>query len=59
MTGGSISDNKGVQGAGVCIVDGNLQTAEAEHKTAFIMEGGTISGNTGSTGGGIYSYPME
>ena len=56
MTGGSISDNKGVQGAGVCVVDGNLQTAQAEDKTAFIMEGGVISGNKGSTGGGIYSY---
>lgn len=56
MTGGSISDNKGIQGAGVCIVDGNLQTAQAEYKTAFIMEGGVISGNKGSTGGGIYSY---
>ena len=56
MKGGIISNNKGVQGAGVCVADGNLQNAQAEYKTAFIMEGGTISGNTGSTGGGIYSY---
>lgn len=56
MTGGSISGNKGVQGAGVCVVDGNLQTAQPEYNTAFIMEGGSISGNKGSTGGGIYSY---
>ncbi len=56
MTGGRISDNKGVQGAGVCVVDGNLQTAQPEYKTAFIMDGGIISENRGSTGGGIYSY---
>ncbi len=56
MTGGSISDNKGIQGAGVCVVDGNLQTAQPEYKTAFVMEDGVISGNRGSTGGGIYSY---
>lgn len=56
MTGGSISDNKGVQGAGVCVVDGNLQTAQPEYKTTFVMEGGLISGNKGRTGGGVYSY---
>ena len=56
MTGGEISGNKGVQGAGVCVVDGNLQTGDPEYRTAFVMEGGTISGNVGSTGGGIYSY---
>ena len=56
MTGGEISGNKGGNGAGVCVVDGNLQTGDPEYRTAFVMEGGTISGNTGSTGGGIYSY---
>ncbi|MFR3785846.1 MAG: leucine-rich repeat protein [Agathobaculum desmolans] len=55
MTGGTISGNKGVQGAGVCVADNSLQNGPTEYKTAFIMEGGTISGNTGSTGGGIYS----
>lgn len=56
MNGGSISANKGVNGAGVCVVDGNLQNGQTEYKTAFNMEGGTISENTGRTGGGIYSY---
>lgn len=56
MSGGSIIENKGVQGAGVCVVDGNLQTGQEEYKTSFIMEGGAISENEGSTGGGIYSY---
>ncbi len=56
MTGGEISGNKGIQGAGVCVVDGNLQTEKTEYRTAFVMEGGVISGNTGHTGGGIYSY---
>ncbi len=56
MTGGEISGNKGVNGAGVCVVDGNLQTGDPEYRTAFVMDGGTISGNIGSTGGGIYSY---
>ena len=39
MTGGSIGSNKGVQGAGVCVVDGNLQTGQNEYNTAFVMEG--------------------
>ena len=56
MNGGSISANKGGNGAGVCVVDGNLQNGQTEYKTAFNMEGGTISENTGRTGGGIYSY---
>ena len=56
MTGGSISGNKGVQGAGVCVVDGNLQRGQDEYRTAFVLDGGSISGNIGSTGGGIYSY---
>ena len=56
MTGGAISDNKGVQGAGVFVVDGNLQTGQNEYNTAFVMEGGSISDNKGSIGGGIYSY---
>lgn len=56
MSGGTISENKGVQGAGVCVVDGNLQTGQTEYSTGFLMEGGSIIGNTGGTGGGIYSY---
>ena len=56
MTGGSICDNKGVQGAGVCVVDGNLQNAQPEYRTGFVMDGGSIDGNSGSTGGGVYSY---
>ena len=56
MSGGSISNNKGVQGAGICVVDGHLQQNQPEYKTAFVMNGGIISGNRGNTGGGIYSY---
>ena len=56
MEGGSIKNNKGVMGAGVCVVDGNLQIGASEYKTALIMNGGEISGNAGLTGGGIYSY---
>lgn len=57
MRGGSISENKGVQGAGVCVVDGKLQTGQAdERNTAFVMEGGSILKNRGNTGGGVYSY---
>ena len=29
------------------LVDGNLQNGQTEYKTAFNMEGGTISENTG------------
>lgn len=56
MNGGTISNNKGINGAGVCVVDDNLQKGQTEYNTAFIMEGGTISKNTGGIGGGIYSY---
>jgi len=56
MNGGSIAKNKGVKGAGVCVVDGNLQSGASEYGTAFIMNGGSINENTGQTGGGIYSY---
>ncbi len=56
MIGGTINDNKGVQGGGVCVVDGNLQTGQNEYSTGFLMEGGSITGNVGATGGGIYSY---
>ena len=48
--------SKGVMGAGVCVVDGNLQIGASEYKTALIMNGGEISGNAGVSGGGIYSY---
>lgn len=56
MTGGEIAFNKGGQGAGVCVVDGNLQMSDEEYKTAFVMDGGKIHHNKGSIGGGIYSY---
>lgn len=56
MFGGIISNNKGINGAGVCVVDNNLQNGQPEYNTAFVMEGGTISENTAGTGGGIYSY---
>ena len=56
MNGGKIASNKGVQGAGVCVVDGNLQRGLEEYRTAFVLDGGFICDNVGSTGGGIYSY---
>ena len=56
MTGGSISNNRGEQGAGVCVVDWALQANQPESRTAFVMDGGVISGNEGKNGGGIYSY---
>ncbi|MDO4284934.1 MAG: leucine-rich repeat protein, partial [Eubacteriales bacterium] len=56
MEGGSISDNRGGNGAGICVVDGNLQQGKTEYGTEFLMNGGVISGNQAQTGGGIYSY---
>ena len=57
MTGGEISNNKGGQGAGVCVVDNGIQTGTKEFHTAFIMKGGEITDNQGgAAGGGIYSY---
>ena len=49
MNGGTISNNKGINGAGVCVVDDNLQKGQTEYNTTFIMEGGTISKNTGAS----------
>lgn len=54
MTGGSITGNVGQQGAGVCVADPGI--SNTEYETTFILDGGTISTNTASTGGGIYSY---
>ena len=56
MTGGSISDNKGVQGAGVCIVDGNLQTAQPEYKTTLSWRAVSSLGIRAAPYGGVYSY---
>ena len=55
---GSICDNSvGVgNGGGVAAVDGNLQRGQAEYGTAFVMDGGVVSGNSANYGGGIYSY---
>ena len=56
MNGGTISNNKGINGAGVCVVDDNLQKGQTEYNTTFIMEGGTIKSsrlkNTGVESGG-------
>ena len=46
------SDGKG---GGVCVVDRGLQNGGKDH-TAFTMKGGSISGNSASAGGGIYTY---
>lgn len=56
MTGGRIDGNKGGSGAGVCVVDGNLQQNKPAYNTGFVLDGGIISNNSGSIGGGIYSY---
>jgi len=55
MSGGKISNNKAVEGGGVCN-DGN-----AQHSGTFIMSGGEISNNNvDSAGGGVYnSYYSE
>lgn len=54
---GLITNNRGITGAGVCVIDPKLQQGRGECQTAFTMNGGTISNNTaGSSGGGIYSY---
>ena len=56
MDGGAIDGNRGGNGAGVCVVDGNLQNDKQEYKTAFVMNGGSISNNHGFMGAGVYSY---
>ena len=54
---GLIDGNKGGMGGGVCVVDDKLQGGSGESKTAFTMNGGTISNNSATQfGGGIYSY---
>lgn len=61
MTGGNITGNSasaaGV-GGGVCVVDGAIQQSrpEGEYHTAFLFNGGAISNNRASYGGGIYTY---
>lgn len=71
MTGGAISGNSAAgdgKGGGVCVVDPGVQGIGEPMNTAFTMKAadeasarsaataGTISGNTASAGGGIYSY---
>lgn len=53
---GVITKNQAEKGAGVCVLDPVLQTSGTEHRTQFIMEGGEISYNKASVGGGIYSF---
>lgn len=61
MTCGEIMNNvasgKG-KGGGVCVVDPGCQGGEMG-KTAFIMQGGSISGNSASAGGGVYTYSND
>lgn len=58
LVDGEICDNSAGAGAGggVCVADWNLQNNLPEFKTAFIMDGGVVSGNSANYGGGIYSY---
>lgn len=58
LVDGEICDNSAGTGAGggVCVADWNLQNNLPEFKTAFVMDGGVVSGNSANYGGGIYSY---
>lgn len=55
---GTVSGNSvpGGMGGGVCVVDPGIQQGGTGNQTAFVMTGGTISGNNARTGGGVYSY---
>ena len=58
LKGGKIEDNIAYsdgKGGGVCVVDRGLQQGGGDH-TAFTMKGGSVSGNSASAGGGIYTY---
>ena len=58
MEDGEIAGNAAAsdgKGGGVCVVDRGLQNGGKDH-TAFTMKGGSISGNSASAGGGIYTY---
>ena len=58
LKGGKIEDNitySDGKGGGVCVVDRGLQQGGRDH-TAFTMKGGSVSGNSASAGGGIYTY---
>ena len=58
LKGGKIEDNIAYsdgKGGGVCVVDRGLQQGGRDH-TAFTMKGGSVSGNSASAGGGIYTY---
>lgn len=59
MTGGKIRSNRGVNDGGVAVVDAKLQNSKdgTWADTAFVLDGGEISGNNVTVaGGGIYSY---
>ena len=58
LKGGKIEDNIAYsdgKGGGVCVVDRGLQQGGRD-RTAFTMKGGSVSGNSASAGGGIYTY---
>ncbi len=58
LKGGKIEDNIAYsdgKGGGVCVVDRGLQQGGRDH-TTFTMKGGSVSGNSASAGGGIYTY---
>ena len=58
LEGGKIEDNIAYsdgKGGGVCVVDRGLQQGGRD-RTAFTMKGGSVSGNSASAGGGVYTY---
>lgn len=58
LKGGKIEDNIAYsdgKGGGVCVVDRGLQQGGRD-RTAFTMKGGSVSGNSASAGGGVYTY---
>lgn len=61
MTGGEIKNNVASgngKGGGVCVVDPGCQGGETE-KTTFTMKDGSISDNSASAGGGVYTYSND
>ena len=61
LKGGKIEDNIAYsdgKGGGVCVVDRGLQQGGRDH-TAFTMKGGSVSGNSASAGGGVYTYSND
>lgn len=55
MSGGYITNNKAVDGAGVHVYAGNYQFGDSKSKADFTFNGGSITNNVATqSGGGIY-----